>query len=75
MARLKAKDQHIYGRHGNMKPENILWFSDQDSEYGRGVLKTADLGITAFHTARTTKVLARFVQITGTYAAPANKNL
>jgi serine/threonine protein kinase len=39
-----------FGRHGDIKPENILWFSE-DSEYrdGRGVLKLGDFGLGRFH--------------------------
>lgn len=66
-----TEDQNqIHGRHGDIKPQNILWFSDEVNEYSRGVLKITDFGVTAFHTARTTKVLARYVQVTRTYAAP-----
>lgn len=66
-----AEDQkQIHGRHGDIKPQNILWFSDHVNEYNRGVLKITDFGVTAFHTCRTTKVLARYVQVTRTYAAP-----
>jgi len=37
-----------YGRHGDIKPENILWFSDGPSS-GLGILEIADFGLTRFH--------------------------
>lgn len=66
-----ADDQNrIHGRHGDIKPQNILWFSDEDNEYNLGILKITDFGETVFHTALTTKELAKYVQGTETYAAP-----
>ncbi|OCK99742.1 kinase-like protein [Cenococcum geophilum 1.58] len=39
-----------YGRHGDMKPENILWFKDDpESHDPNGVLKIADFGLGRFH--------------------------
>lgn len=60
----------VYGRHGDIKPQNILWFKQDPNNYELGVLKITDFGVTAFHTAQTTKVMAREVQVTLTYAAP-----
>ncbi|RYP66629.1 hypothetical protein DL771_007698 [Monosporascus sp. 5C6A] len=37
-----------YGRHGDIKPENILWFRDDPSS-GLGILEIADFGLTRFH--------------------------
>ncbi|KAM0496295.1 hypothetical protein ACHAP8_007556 [Fusarium lateritium] len=37
-----------YGRHGDMKPENILWFPDSNDPDG-GVLKISDLGQAQLH--------------------------
>jgi serine/threonine protein kinase len=36
-----------YGRHGDIKPENILWFRDESG----GVLRIADFGLGKFHRA------------------------
>ncbi|KAH7386568.1 hypothetical protein BKA64DRAFT_681188 [Cadophora sp. MPI-SDFR-AT-0126] len=36
-----------YGRHGDLKAENILWFPEQGVEFGRLVI--ADFGMTDFH--------------------------
>jgi serine/threonine protein kinase len=39
-----------YGRHGDIKPENILWFKDEPLDpHGNGVLKLADFGLGRFH--------------------------
>lgn len=64
------EDDKIHGRHGDIKPDNILWFSDEENEYKCGVLKITDFGITAFHNAKTTKQPAKHVPRTLTYAAP-----
>lgn len=36
-----------YGRHGDIKPENILWY--QSEEDPRGILVIADMGLAAIH--------------------------
>ncbi|PVH79934.1 kinase-like protein [Cadophora sp. DSE1049] len=39
-----------YGRHGDIKPENILWFGgDRSGGDPRGVLQIADFGLGRFH--------------------------
>lgn len=65
-------DDHnkIHGRHGDIKPDNILWFSDEENQYKCGVLKITDFGVSAFHNAKTTKQPAKDVPRTITYAAP-----
>ncbi|KAF4441594.1 kinase-like protein [Fusarium austroafricanum] len=40
----------LYGRHGDIKPENILWFSDPDRPSHRGTLRICDFGVSEFHT-------------------------
>ncbi|KAF4952467.1 hypothetical protein FGADI_6701 [Fusarium gaditjirri] len=37
----------LYGRHGDIKPENILWYSN--SEQGLGTLRICDFGVSEFH--------------------------
>jgi serine/threonine protein kinase len=37
--------QELFGRHGDIKPENVLWFSKD----GKEVLVLSDLGLTAVH--------------------------
>lgn len=63
-------DNKVHGRHGDIKPQNILWFRNDQNAYNQGILKITDFGVTAFHSAHTTKVIARWVQVTRTYAAP-----
>jgi serine/threonine protein kinase len=50
----KSKGSKRFGRHGDIKPENILWFQDQDSTdpktTANGRLLIADFGLTRFHT-------------------------
>ena len=44
------KGEEWFGRHGDIKPENILWFrgSPQTSD-ARGILQIADFGLGRFH--------------------------
>ena len=51
-----------YGRHGDLKAENILWFPGPGSELGRLVI--ADFGLTDFHK-RSTRSEIPAGQITG----------
>ncbi|KAF5008605.1 hypothetical protein FDECE_5139 [Fusarium decemcellulare] len=44
--------RHLYGRHGDIKPENILWFPDPDDRTGKGTLKISDFGSTEVTTKR-----------------------
>lgn len=37
--------EELYGRHGDIKPENVLWFKKDD----KGVLVLSDLGLAAEH--------------------------
>lgn len=43
-------DDEYYGIHGDIKPENILHFSQLENLTGLGILKIADFGLTEFHT-------------------------
>ncbi|KAJ3538688.1 hypothetical protein NM208_g5802 [Fusarium decemcellulare] len=38
--------RRLYGRHGDIKPENILWFPDPEGTAGQGTLKISDFGST-----------------------------
>ncbi|KAM0550683.1 hypothetical protein ACHAPJ_008747 [Fusarium lateritium] len=42
----------LYGRHGDIKPENILWFSGSGSSGDGGTLRICDFGVSEFHTVR-----------------------
>ncbi|KPM44410.1 hypothetical protein AK830_g2100 [Neonectria ditissima] len=43
----KKRDEQLIGRHGDIKPENILWF--RNSETGIGTLQIADFGTAELH--------------------------
>lgn len=53
-----------YGRHGDIKAENILWFLEEATDE-RGHLVIADFGLTAFHK-KTTRSEVNAGHITGT---------
>jgi serine/threonine protein kinase len=71
----------LFGRHGDIKPENILWFYDEKwpktdeeqsaQELCRGTLKIGDFGLTEFHSDKTrSNVPAYGVGMSLTYRAP-----
>lgn len=67
----KADSDGDYGRHGDIKPENILWFRHDDNQYGHGVLKIADFGLASFHQKQTTmQQKPGGVAVTNTYMDP-----
>lgn len=63
-------DGRDYGRHGDIKPQNVLWFKHDDNSFNLGVLKLADFGLTTFHHAATTQVTPNNIPTTPTYSAP-----
>lgn len=69
-SQIVGNDKQVHGRHGDIKPQNILWFKQDQNEYGLGVLKITDFGVTAFHSAQTTRVFAHEILVTRTYSAP-----
>ncbi|KAL9616669.1 MAG: hypothetical protein Q9160_008492 [Pyrenula sp. 1 TL-2023] len=40
----------LYGRHGDIKPANILWFRDPTDPNDLGILKISDFGLAELHT-------------------------
>jgi serine/threonine protein kinase len=48
--KLQLETHDHYGIHGDIKPGNILYFSQEDGQGSRGVIKISDLGHTRFHT-------------------------
>ncbi|KAH8894401.1 kinase-like protein [Thozetella sp. PMI_491] len=71
---LREDHDKIFGRHGDIKPENILWFRDMGdktaSSYPTGVLKISDFGLSEFHSQDSIQVTASSVGRTDTYRAP-----
>ncbi|KAF1845546.1 kinase-like protein [Cucurbitaria berberidis CBS 394.84] len=47
-ARDEPSFRRLFGRHGDIKPKNILWFRDQGPNGGYGTLKITDFGIACF---------------------------
>ncbi|KAI1260941.1 kinase-like domain-containing protein [Xylariaceae sp. FL1019] len=43
-----AHIQHAYGRHGDLKPDNILWYQQYEND-PRGILVVSDMGFTVIH--------------------------
>ncbi|KAK1635547.1 hypothetical protein BDP81DRAFT_350654 [Colletotrichum phormii] len=39
-----------YGRHGDIKPENMLWFRDTLQSIDQGILRLTDFGLAELHT-------------------------
>ena len=61
----------IYGRHGDIKAENILWYADQGIMDEKGLLVIADFGLTAFHNKNSrSNVNARYVTGSPSYEPP-----
>ncbi|KAH6843239.1 kinase-like domain-containing protein [Chaetomium sp. MPI-CAGE-AT-0009] len=62
-------DEQTEGRHGDIKPENILWFSNDGPSMG--TLKISDFGLADFHRkASVSKVRADTIGQTPTYRPP-----
>jgi serine/threonine protein kinase len=66
-------EHRIYGRHGDIKPDNILLFRSKDEiePHDRGTLVIADFGLTRFHSDHTrTYFPKRSIPATPTYRPP-----
>jgi serine/threonine protein kinase len=75
-AKLSVEEgEEWYGRHGDIKPENILWFKDDpDVLDDNGILKIADFGLGRFHGRDSrSKVNPRSVLSSPTYEPPELK--
>lgn len=60
-----------HGRHGDIKPENILWFRDSTGNTVYGILKISDLGSADFHSTGSKSVgVSNMYAFTETYKAP-----
>ncbi|KAE9370825.1 kinase-like protein [Stipitochalara longipes BDJ] len=63
------EESRRYGRHGDIKAENILWFEKDDGSPGQ--LVVADFGLMAFHTKETrSDVDAKYITGSPTYEPP-----
>ncbi|CAI6287422.1 unnamed protein product [Periconia digitata] len=58
-----------YGRHGDIKPENILWYKSQDDD--KGILVLADLGLTTSNSTRSrSNIPGQGIPVTPGYRGP-----
>ncbi|RBR11623.1 hypothetical protein FVER53590_08739 [Fusarium verticillioides] len=57
-----------WGRHGDIKPSNILWFKKYKGD--DNVLVVSDLGLTRYHSLHTKSLVPRIDGYTSAYAAP-----
>lgn len=66
----RSPTEQIFGRHGDIKPENILWFSTHRGD--KDVLVLADLGLTRYHSKDTRSKVpwSRLEGCTPTYRPP-----
>lgn len=64
----------LCGRHGDIKPQNILWFRDHDGCKGGDVLKISDLGLAEFHSSSVERTGPYTRGGTETYGAPELKH-
>ncbi|KAF4634376.1 hypothetical protein G7Y89_g3741 [Cudoniella acicularis] len=55
---LRNLTEERYGRHGDVKPDNILWFQSSDNE--RGILVVSDMGLSAFHRENSKSGISRY---------------
>jgi serine/threonine protein kinase len=61
----------LFGRHGDIKPNNILWFPSPRGKDGKGVLKISDFGIAHFSTQNSESARGRgLVANSPTYRPP-----
>ncbi|KAJ0109013.1 hypothetical protein J7T55_005562 [Diaporthe amygdali] len=63
-----------YGRHGDIKPQNILWFHHKDDNEDKSILKIADFGLAKFHSSSVDQNGRETRGGTETYAAPELKH-
>ncbi|KAL8310441.1 hypothetical protein RB597_010327 [Gaeumannomyces tritici] len=71
---MQPVSKKIYGRHGDIKPANILFFRPRDLQQDKGsslgIFKIADFGFTAFHSLESIEVPAHAVGRSPTHKAP-----
>ncbi|EQB54102.1 protein kinase [Colletotrichum gloeosporioides Cg-14] len=60
----------LYGRHGDIKPENILWFAEHEQPGHRGVLKISDFGLSELNSRYSKSKRRSHVPNSPTYRPP-----
>lgn len=74
-ARAEDVEQGItHGRHGDIKPQNILWFREPSASQRVDRLKLADLGLASFHNSEVDPAYPETRGGTETYGAPELKH-
>jgi serine/threonine protein kinase len=67
----EKEGERRYGHHGDIKPENILWFNDLENSGSNGILQIADFGLGRLHGLESrSRVNPKTVATTPTYEAP-----
>ncbi|KAK4446034.1 kinase-like protein [Podospora aff. communis PSN243] len=65
------KNDSLYGRHGDIKPRNILWFKDAPDPDGMGTLVITDFGIAEMNSKNSRSGKSnRNIKFSPTYCAP-----
>ncbi|KAK0642183.1 kinase-like domain-containing protein [Cercophora newfieldiana] len=66
-----VKNDSLYGRHGDIKPRNILWFKDGPDPDGMGTLVITDFGIAEMNSKNSRSGKPnRYIKFSPTYCAP-----
>jgi serine/threonine protein kinase len=60
----------IFGRHGDIKPANLLWFPDPNDSSGKGIIKISDFGTGEFSAKVSAPALSNLVPHTPPYRPP-----
>ncbi|KAH7020514.1 hypothetical protein EDB80DRAFT_677438 [Ilyonectria destructans] len=63
-----AEGDKRYGRHGDIKPQNILWFTNPEDD--KALLVVSDLGLTRYHSHLSRSAVYRVDGFTSTYYPP-----
>ncbi|KAI1123350.1 kinase-like domain-containing protein [Nemania abortiva] len=67
----RVSGEVLFGRHGDIKPQNILWLVDSDLQEDLGSLLISDFGLTRFYTQRTqSREKPTYIGVTPTYESP-----
>jgi serine/threonine protein kinase len=70
-ATTQTQPRLLFGRHGDTKPTNVLWFRNPEDSNDKGNLKISDFGIAEFNTPNTTKTRQRgVIPNSATYRPP-----
>ncbi|KAF2084393.1 kinase-like protein, partial [Saccharata proteae CBS 121410] len=69
-----VEGEELFGRHGDIKPENILWYERvPDGQDSRGVFQITDFGLGRFHGKDSRTKPAYNISCSPTYQPPENK--